>query len=48
MSVQLILERHKFELHRSIYTLIFFSVGNTTLLHDLQLVASGDAELHYM
>ena len=37
MKVQFTLEQHRFELCRSIYSQIFFSKVNTTVLHNLQL-----------
>ena len=38
-------EQHRFELHESTYVQIFFSIGNTTVQHNLQLVESTDREL---
>ena len=34
MKLQLTLEQHRFELHEFTYTWIFFSIVNTTVLHD--------------
>ena len=42
--MRLTLEQHGFELYRSTYMQIF-SIVNTTVLHDLQLVESARVEL---
>ena len=44
IHVQLTLEQHGFELHRSTYTCIFFSVAHFTVLHNISLVESVNAE----
>lgn len=45
MCTRLTPEQHRFELHESTYVQIFFSVGNTTVQHNLQSVEPTDGEL---
>lgn len=47
LKVKLALEQQAYELCRSTYTKIFFSIVNTTALHTPRLVESADGEPQY-